>query len=159
MRIHTLITTTALALAVAATAVAQPGAGQVSVTIGPELQAKAEKKYGLREVQYLADELRRDVERALAKRGGGRAELTIVDAKPNRPTFKQMSDKPGLSFQSFGIGGATIEGRIITADGRETPISYRWYETDIRQVMPAGTWSDAERAFDRVAWRIGRDAG
>jgi hypothetical protein len=157
MRIYSTLTAGALALALTTTAGAQTG--QVSVTIGPELQAKASEKYGVREVERLADSLRRDVERALAKRGGGRAELVLVDAKPNRPTFKQMSDKPGLSFQSFGIGGATIEGRIVTADGRETPFTYRWYESDIRNVMPTSTWGDAERAFDRAARRIARGAG
>ena len=134
-------------------------AAEVQVTIGPELQRKAERTYGVRDVQRLADQLRRDVSRELARTGaydGARVELTLVDAVPNRPTFKQMGDRPGLSFESFGVGGARIEGRAVAADGTATPLSYRWYETDIRQAWPCATWSDAEWTFQRFAYRLGR---
>jgi hypothetical protein len=78
--------------------------------------------------------------------------------KPNRPTFKQLSDTPGLSMQSFGIGGAAIKGRIVAADGSEKPLSYRWYESDIRQASYNWIWSDAEWTFDRFARKLVRDA-
>jgi len=132
----------------------------VSVAIGPELQKKAEKTYGVRDVQRLADELRDDVEKALARSGAhddARVELVLTDAKPNRPTFKQLADTPGLSMESFGVGGAAIEGRIVAADGAVTPVAYRWYETDIRQAYGDWIWSDAERSFDRFAARLARN--
>ena len=97
--------------------------------------------------------------KALARTGaydGARIELTISDAKPNRPTFKQMSDTPGLSMESFGIGGATIDGHVIAADGKMTPVSYRWYESDIRQAYGNWVWHDAEWTFDRFARRLAR---
>ena len=144
-------------LASAATAVAAPA--EVSVAIAPELQIKAERDYGVRDVQRLADELRRDVTRALAQTGvhdGARVELVLVDAKPNRPTFKQLGDTPGLSMESFGIGGARIEGQVVSADGQTTPLSYRWYENDIRDAWGASTWHDAEWAFQRFAKRLSR---
>ncbi|MCR5875681.1 hypothetical protein LRS10_16820 [Phenylobacterium sp. J426] len=145
-------------LASASTALAAPAT--VSVTIGPELQAKAEKTYGVRDVQRLADSLRGEVERRLTKSGAhqdAQIELVLTDAKPNRPTFKQLADTPGLSMESFGIGGAAIEGRLIAADGTVTPLSYRWYESDIRQAYGDWVWSDAEVSFDRFAARLARN--
>src|SRR5688572_7465585 len=115
----------AVLLASAAPALAAPAA--VSVTVGPELQKKFDKTYGVREAQQLTADLQRSVETALVKRSahdGARIELVLTDVKPNRPTFKQMADTPGLSMQSFGIGGATIEGRIVAADGQEQPVKY-----------------------------------
>ena len=144
-------------LAVSVGAVAAPAT--VNVSIGPELQAKALKTYGEREVARLADELRADAERALAKSGAyadSRVELVMTDVVPNRPTFKQLGDKPGLSFESFGVGGAAFTGRIIAADGTETPLSYKWYESDIRQAYGNSTWRDAEWAIDRFTARLAR---
>jgi hypothetical protein len=129
----------------------------VTVTIGPDLQKKAVGTYGVREVDRLAAELRKDVERELARTGaydGARIELVLLDAQPNRPTFKQLSDKPGLSFESFGIGGARIEGQAIAADGAVTPLKYSYYQTDIRQARAYSTWSDAQWTIDRFASRL-----
>ena len=154
---RTLFAASAVLLLAAAPAVAAPAA--VTVSIGPALQEKAQETYGVRELQYLADDLQRAVERQLTRTGaydGARVELTITDAKPNRPTFKQMGDKPGLSVQSFGIGGAAVEGRIVAADGSVTPVGYKWYETDIRQAYGNGTWQDAQWTFQRLAHRLGR---
>lgn len=146
-----------LALGLASTALAAPAS--VEVAVGPELQEKAAKTYGVKEIDRLADMLRADVERSLARTGaydGARIELVLVDAIPNRPTFKQMTDTPGLSFMSFGVGGAAIEGRAIAPDGTATPLSYRWYESDIRRTHANWTWADADWAFNRFAHRLGR---
>jgi hypothetical protein len=129
----------------------------VSVSVGPELSKKAHKSYGVKEVDRLAEELRSDVERELARTGAyqdSRIELVLTDAKPNRPTFDQMGRRPDLSMESFGIGGARIEGRAVAADGTVTPLAYRWYETDIRQAPYKWVWSDAEWAFDRFARQL-----
>jgi hypothetical protein len=138
---------------------APPSATEVSVVIGPKLQAEAAKTYGVKEVDRLAEDLRRDVIRQLDRTGtfaGAKIELTLVDAKPNRPTFKQLGDKPGLSYQSFGLGGATIEGKATSIDGVVTPIRFSWYETDIHEAWYRSTWGDAGYAFDRLAYRLGR---
>jgi len=151
------IATAAVALSVSSAAMAAPAG--VQVAIGPKLQAKAEKTYGVREVRDLADELQRDVEQRLAKTAaydGAHIELTLVDAVPNRPTFKQMGDVPGLSYQSFGVGGAVIEGQIVTPDGRITPVAYHYYESDIRFARLEGTWSDAEWTFDQFTNKLAR---
>ena len=141
----------------ATTALAAPAA--VSVSVDAKLQKTFDKTYGVREAQLLTSDLQTSVEKALAKSGaydGARIELTLTDVKPNRPTFKQLGDTPGLSMQSFGIGGAAIDGRIVAADGAVTPISYRWYETDIRESYAHWVWSDAETTFDRFARKLAK---
>ena len=156
MRLATFLTTTLAAMAVTAAA----HAAEVNVTIGPELQAKADQ-YGQRDLDYLAAELRESVQKAFERTGGlstdgATIDLVLEDAMPNRPTFRQMALKPGLSYESFGIGGATISGVLTTADGRQVPLGYRWYESDIRWSQGAGTWMDAENTFDRFARRLAR---
>jgi hypothetical protein len=146
-------------LASATAALAAPVS--VTVAVAPELQKTFEKTYGVREAERLTADLQSSVEKTLARSGahdGARIELVLTDVKPNRPTFKQLSDKPGLSMQSFGIGGAAIKGRIVAADGSEKPLSYRWYESDIRQASYNWIWSDAEWTFDRFARKLARDA-
>ena len=138
-------------------ALAAPAA--ISISVGPELQKKFDKDYGVREQALLTDDLRTSVEKQLARTGahdGGRIELTITDVKPNRPTFKQLGDTPGLSMLSFGVGGAAIEGRIVAADGTETPVAYRWYESDISEAHGNWVWTDATQTFDRFARRLAK---
>lgn len=145
----------ALALVATSAAAQSP---QVSVAIGPRLAGKADD-LGARELDFLARELSRSVETRLARSGtmaGGRLELVLVDARPNRPTFEQLGDTPGLSMESFGLGGAAIEGAFIAADGSRTPVSYRWYEHDLSSARHASTWADAETAFDRFGNRLAR---
>ena len=80
--------------------------------------------------------------------------LVLIDAKPNRPTFKQMADRPGLSMESFGIGGAEIRGEQINADGSRVKLGYSWSESDIRWAQGLGTWGDAEQAIHGFARRV-----
>ena len=145
----------AILLASATTALAAPAS--VTVLVGPELQLKAEKTLGVREVEGLAAQLRRTVERQLAKTpayDGARIELVLVDAQPNHPTFKQLGDTPGLSYESFGLGGAKIEGQAVAPNGVATPIAYEYYETNLRYARRASTWGDADSAFQQFAARL-----
>jgi hypothetical protein len=160
MRLVTLLTTTlaASAVAFAVQAAPLPPVATIHVTIGPELQKKADE-YGQRDLDALAADLRDSVESALKRSGGlspsgGALDLVIEDAAPNRPTMRQMSIKPGLSYQSFGIGGAKVGGVLTMADGRKISVGYGWYETDIRWSQTASTWMDAENTFDRFARRL-----
>lgn len=136
----------------AAPAMAEPAL--ISVALGPDLQEKADE-LGPREVQEQADRLAELVGRALAREGdldGARIELVLTDLKPNRPTFQQMADRPGLDgHRSRSIGGATIEGQITTADGRTLPVRYDWYSSSLADVWGVNTWSDADRAYRRLA--------
>lgn len=132
-------------------------AAEISVSYSPEFAEKLQDDYGLREGEFLADRVQRDLSRALSKAGVdvARIEVTIVDARPSRPTFKQGADRPGLDmFRSVSTGGMDLKGVAYTADGGEAAsLEYKWYETDIRYAGLT-TWQDASRASDRFARRF-----
>lgn len=115
--------------------------------------------YGDRDIQRLTERLESRIEKKFTKKGIQVSDtastilrITIEDAKPNRPTFNQLRKEPSLSFQSFGNGGAELQAELIAAGGRSLgSMSYRFYETDIRDARFGGTWSDAHRAFGRFA--------
>lgn len=150
MRPFAFIAPLALAAALAAPAMAQ----QVTVTVGGDLTEEVET-LGQRDVDQQLERLRSVVERRLARDGalaGTRVNLVLTDLKPNRPTWQQAADKPGLSIMdSISIGGATIEGEIITADGQRLPIRSSRYSNSIVEVWGYTTWQDADRAYSRLA--------
>jgi hypothetical protein len=148
-----------LAAAVAAPVAVQAnsGSGAVTVSVGPALQKKTER-YGAREVEMIRKDLEKQVERSIARSASpvSRVEVVLEDATPNRPTFAQLGRVTGLSMTSVGLGGARMSGVVHTADGRQLPFRYGWYETDIRNEVGATTWSDAYRAFGMLASRVAR---
>jgi len=118
----------------AAPAMAEPAL--ISVSLGPDLQDKAEE-LGPREVQEQADRLAELVGRALARDrdgdlDGARIELVLTDLRPNRPTFRQLADQPGL-------------------DGYHSRVRYDWFSSSLADVVGIDTWSDADRAYRRLA--------
>lgn len=160
MKLPAFLLTTVIGAAAAFSVQAAPlgDVASVNIIIGPDLQKKA-KDYGVREFDTLTSELLQSVERELSKsnsmsKAGGRLDLVIEDARPNRPTMRQMANTPGLSFESRGTGGATISGTFTTADGERIPVSYSWFESDFRNTIGSGTWTDAETSFDRFARRL-----
>jgi len=143
-------------LAVAAgPAMADPAS--INVAIGPDLQEKADE-LGERDVREQADRLAEVVRRALARENrldGARIDLVLTDLRPNRPTFEQLAQRPGLDFQrSISIGGAAIEGSVTTADGEVLPVRYDWYSPSLADVRGHTTWQDADRAYERLARRL-----
>ena len=101
---RTLVLSAAALLASATTVFAAPAS--VSVTIGPELQAKATKTLGVRDVNDLAAELKTTIEKRLAKTGaydGARIELVLVGRQVNwLHHVRQLGDTPGLSCRALG---------------------------------------------------------
>lgn len=148
-----------LLLAAAAPAAVQAQAAEVHVVIGPELQEQA-RELGQNDLDRLTADLEAAVEKAVARSGKGvdgvRLELTLVDAKPSRPTFEQMARRPGLDMRSVSNGGATIEGFEIRPDGERRSVEFSWYESDIRWAESRTTWTDAHRAFDLFASRYAK---
>ena len=70
--------------------------------------------------------------------------------------MEQVSQKPGLdSMRSISLGGAKLSGIAYDAAGNEIGrFDYRWYETDLSNVVAATTWSDARSTFDKFARRF-----
>lgn len=146
---------TAVLAVAAGPAMADPAS--ITVTLGPDLQEKA-GDLGERDVRQQTDRLAEVVRDALARTGdldGARIDLVLTDLKPNRPTFEQLADRPGLDgHRSISIGGAAIEGSITTADGQVLPVRYDWYSSSLAEVRGFSTWQDADRAYQRLASRL-----
>ena len=130
-------------------------ATEIKVAMSDDFQEKLEDDYGVREAEHLIDEIREDLERELDKAGvsPARIEVTLNDARPNRPTIGQLGDRPGLDpLRSISIGGADLSAIAYDADGNEiASLQYDWYENNIRDVLGSATWGDANRAFSRFA--------
>ncbi len=80
--------------------------------------------------------------------------LVIQDIQPNRPTSGQLGLSAGLSAASIGLGGAAVTGEVVTADGKRTPVRYRFFQDELRNETNFTTWGDADDAFDTVAHDI-----
>jgi len=114
--------------------------------------------FGQKDLNRLTERLKTKMEARLEKNGITISDnattilnLVITDARPNRPTFKQMSKSASLSTHSFGVGGAKFEGTLVNTSGEQGSVSYGWFETDIRDAQYGGIWSDAHRAIDMFA--------
>lgn len=147
-----------VSLAAAAALAPAAYASEISIEFSPEFQKKLEKDYGTAEGEKLTKDVREDIERELSKANIDPAsvKIVIVDAKPNRPTFKQLGDTPGLdAIRSKSIGGMDLKGTAYSADGSAlAELEYDWYETNIEMTHAAGVWSDAKRASRRFAKKL-----
>lgn len=152
MRNLTFIVPFAVTAALAGAALAEPAS--VNVTVGAQLQDKVEE-LGPRDVREQSDRLVQLVTQAVAETpalNGARIDLVLTDLKPNRPTFQQISERPGLDpMRSISIGGAEIEGQITLADGTVQPVRYEWFSNTLADVRGFTTWQDADRAFRRFS--------
>lgn len=147
------------AAALATLAMALPASAlTVETKMSTEFQKKLDDDLGNREAQTLSESLTKKITGAFANRGvnADRVVVTIEDAKPNRPTFQQTSDKLGLDpFRSISIGGARVSGIAYDASGKEIGrLDHKWYESDITSVVANSTWTDARTSFDRFARRF-----
>jgi hypothetical protein len=147
------------AAALATLAMAMPASAlTVETRISTEFQKKLEDDIGQRESKTLTESLTRKINGVFSERGinADRVVVTIEDAKPNRPTFQQTSDKLGLDpMRSISIGGARVSGIAYDASGKEIGrFEHKWYESDISNVVANGTWTDARTSFERFARRF-----
>ena len=147
----------ALALAPFANAV------EVNVSFSEDFSEKLAEDYGEREGEYLTREITEDIQEAFedAEIKPARVDVTILDAKPNRPTFEQLTDEPSLSAtRSRSIGGMDLSAVAFDADGNELGTeAYDWFSSSLRDVVVASTWSDAGRASRRFANRLSETLG
>lgn len=145
----------------AAFALAAPASAvTVEVSQSEAFMEKLADDYGEREAAVLTEALQRKIEMAFERDGvnAERVSVVIEDAKPNRPTFQQLSDRLGLDpIRSISIGGAKVHGTAYDASGAVIgELEYDWYETDITQAVGVTTWHDAKWAFDRFARKFAR---
>ena len=131
------------------------------VSYSPDFQEALDDDLGAREGTYLSETLSRYVSEALAARGlSGRdvsIELSIVDARPNRPTFEQAANTPGLdTFRSISVGGAELRGVVRNRQGEVIQaVEHRYYSHDLWDARyNPDTWGDARRAMRRFAGKI-----
>jgi len=147
-----------VALAGLALTAAPASALTVEAKVSPAFQTKLEDDYGVREAKVLIESLTSKLESQFARQGvrADHVVVTIEDAKPNRPTFQQVSDTPGLDpIRSISVGGARVTGTAYDARGTAIgTLEYDWYETDLTNVVATTTWSDARQSFDRFARRF-----
>ena len=142
----------ALTLATSGTALAQPEA--INITIAPDFTEQAQK-LGQREIDEQIQDLTRQLNRTLTRQNaleGATLDIVITDLKPNRPTMQQLSDRPGLdAMRSLSIGGAAFEGSVTTADGVKHDVKYDYYSPTIQDSVGSAIWTDANRAYSRLA--------
>ena len=135
-------------------------AAEINVAYAVDFNTKLQDDLGTREGDYLSKEVREDLQRELTKQGVdvARIDVTIVDAKPSKPTFKQLGDKPGLDYgASVSLGGMKLTAVAYDADGTEAgQYEYSWYENDIRQTGIT-TWYDANKAARWFARNFAED--
>ncbi|MEL7040231.1 MAG: hypothetical protein AAGL90_01830 [Pseudomonadota bacterium] len=147
--------------AIGALAVLQTAsATEVAVTFSEDFAEELADNYGEREGAALTEEIIEDLERAFTKAGvsPAKVDVTIIDAKPNRPTFEQLSQTPGLdAFRSISLGGMELSGTAYDDAGNVLATQeYDWFENDIRDVFPGGVWADANRASRRFATKLAK---
>lgn len=145
-------------------ALAQADAGQVrAIEISTALQTKLDKDYGAREARILKEDLQRTVDRSLKKSGKSKVafvDLTIEDAKPNKPTFQQLARNTSLSYSgSFGIGGAKVNAKLYDAAGVLIgTVTHEYYSRSLDDITSEYGWADADRAFNGAARKIQKEA-
>ena len=151
-------------IAAGSAAIAQSDASQVrAVEISSELQSKFDKDYGAREAATLKQDLQRTVDRSLKKMGKSKVafvDLTIEDAKPNKPTFQQLSRNTSLSYSSsYSTGGAKVNARLFDSSGALIgTVSHEYYSRGLNEIYSEYGWADADRAFNGAARKIQKEA-
>jgi hypothetical protein len=134
-------------------------ATEVTVAYSQDFEEALESDYGVKEGTYLASSIEEDLMREFAAAGieVGRVVVTIERAVPNKPTFKQLGDKPGLDYgNSISIGGMKLSATAFDPNGGEMGnLTYDWFETDIR-LAGLTTWHDAKRASDKFARKFAK---
>lgn len=147
----------------AALVISAPAAAatDIEVSFSDAFAERLAEDYGEREGERLVEDVTNDIERALARRGAdpARIEVTIIDAKPSRPTREQLDDRIGFNLTlSSGFGGMSIEGRALDSDGAViAEASVESFEnSNTRALGPRTTWGDAQSVSNRFARQLAR---
>ena len=128
---------------------------EISITYSEKLEKEFQRNYGVREKRFIEQTIQKELSDELGA-NAARVEVNVINVMPNRPTIEQMDNHPGLSMQSFSIGGAELSGRAFDANGvllRET--QYEYTSPSIFDAQYASTWNDTDYAIYRFAKRLG----
>lgn len=140
------------ALLMAGVVQAQPAG--ISIDLGPRVQEDI-SRLGEREINEQVVRLTDSVRTALADNAelkDAQIHLVVTDLRPNRPTFQQIAEHPGLDpLNSRSIGGVAIEGEIVKADGQRIPVRFSRFNSNLADVRGFSTWQEASRGYDRFA--------
>lgn len=132
------------------------------ISFSPAFEEKVHDELGAREGRYLSELVTRRVHAAIERRGAGGSpisiEISIVDARPNRPTLEQAVNQPGLdTFRSVSVGGAELRAVLRDANGGViSEVEHRYFTNsldDLRHQHP-WTWSDAQRSINVFAVKV-----
>lgn len=150
-----LFSTAVLVLGLSFGTFASAQALEVSVSYSTQAEKKMTETYGAREKAIIFDLVERNLKDNLGSKAA-RVEVVINDITANRPTQKEMSERPGLSMQSFGVGGADVSGKAYDAAGKLIgEANYEW-TGDILWARGNWTWSDTDRALSNFARKLAK---
>ena len=150
-----LFSTAVLVLGLSFGTLASAQALEVSVSYSAKAEKKMTETYGVREKAIIFDLVERNLKDNFGTKAA-RVEVVINDLTANRPTFKEMGDRPGLSMQSFGIGGADVSGKAYDAAGNLIgQAEYEW-TGDILWAQGDWTWSDTDRTLSSFARKLAK---
>lgn len=127
---------------------------QINIIFDQKLEKQFAEEYGAKEKTVITDIIKNEI----AKKFSGkdyRYEISINEVSPNRPTMQQMDNKPSLSYQSFGVGGANLSGKVFDQSGKliaET--KYDYHNNDIWHAQGNWTWHDAEWAVESFVKKL-----
>jgi hypothetical protein len=154
-----------IAFVVAMAALAAPSAFAAPLALppaqlSPEAAEQFSEDYGMREVETLREMIATALETELERRGatfdpaaGVSFNVTIIKAKPNKPTMEQMRQEPGLDYlRSVSLGGAELQGVFVGGDDAVlATVSDSYFSSELFPMPPLTTWEDAWRAIHRFA--------
>jgi hypothetical protein len=134
------------------------------VMFAAEFQTTLDEEIGAREGDVLSGAVTRSVSTALVRHGATMSqtapitvEVTILDAKPNRPTMLQIFNRPGLDpGQSISIGGAELHAVLRSSDGQVLgEVDHRRFNAGLGDVFGAqSTWTEARHAIRQFAEKV-----
>ena len=150
-----LFSTAVLVVGLSLGTLASAQALEVSVSYSDKAEKKMKETYGVREKAIIFDLVERNLKDNFGAKAA-RVEVVINDLTANRPTYKEMGDRPGLSMQSFGIGGADVSGKAYDAAGNLIgQVDYEW-TGDILWAQGNWTWSDTDRTLSSFARKLAK---
>ncbi len=132
-----------------------------TVSYSPEFQTELEDELGIREGEYLREEISQAIDRAIARRNAPaaqiRIEVVIEDAQPNRFTMHQLRRRPDVdAMRSVSVGGAELRAVLRGVDGAVlSEVQHRRYSDSLRDLFfEPLTWTDANRTIRQFAEKV-----